>query len=143
MKISQNTRKGRKDIHSNLLDRLRDLVREFLKNIKLLESGPEDLMLSLAKMNIDGYQIALNAYRIQHSVQFTDRQRQISRFIGWGLGNKGIARRLKISENTVAHHLTVIYRKLGINSRAALARYVLVFLDPDVRDQEPAGLANA
>ena len=38
-----------------------------------------------------------------------------------GCANKEIASALFVSEHTVAAHLTHVYRKLGVRSRAALA----------------------
>jgi DNA-binding CsgD family transcriptional regulator len=49
-----------------------------------------------------------------------------------GLGNRAIAQRLGISENTVKYHLNAIYGKLGVATRgeavAAGARAGLVML---------------
>jgi DNA-binding NarL/FixJ family response regulator len=44
------------------------------------------------------------------------RQREVMLLIAKGLSNKEIARRLEISEGTVAVHLQLIYRKLGIRN---------------------------
>jgi DNA-binding NarL/FixJ family response regulator len=42
-----------------------------------------------------------------------------------GLGNKEMARRLLVSEATVKSHLTHVYAKLGVDSRAgAVARAI-------------------
>jgi DNA-binding NarL/FixJ family response regulator len=56
------------------------------------------------------------------------RELEISTLVGLNLGNKGIARHLGLSESTVKAHLQVIYRKTGLGTRAALARYALVAL---------------
>lgn len=53
----------------------------------------------------------------------SDRQRQVTRLVGKGLGNKGIANRLGISERTVANHLKEAFQKVGVTSRAELARW--------------------
>ena len=41
-----------------------------------------------------------------------------------GLANKEIARRLDVAPGTVRKHLDNIYRKIGVQSRAALTAFV-------------------
>jgi DNA-binding NarL/FixJ family response regulator len=50
----------------------------------------------------------------------TGRESQVMRRICEGLRNKEIASKLYISDATVAHHLTSIYRKLGLADRTEL-----------------------
>lgn len=45
------------------------------------------------------------------------RQREVVELATNGVTNKAIARRLGISEQTVKHHLTVVYIKLGVTNR--------------------------
>jgi DNA-binding NarL/FixJ family response regulator len=45
----------------------------------------------------------------------------VARAVADGLSNPQIAERMFISRRTVATHLTSIFRKLGISSRAELA----------------------
>lgn len=49
------------------------------------------------------------------------REREVLRHAATGISNKELAARLNISEATVKVHLTRIFQKLGISSRAALA----------------------
>ena len=51
------------------------------------------------------------------------RELEVVALIGEGLKNKEIARRLTISETTVRHHLTSVYRKLDVSDRLELAIY--------------------
>ena len=51
----------------------------------------------------------------------TKREVEVADAIAFGLRNKEIAHQLSISEATVKSHLNVIFRKLKINSRLALA----------------------
>ncbi len=53
----------------------------------------------------------------------TGRENQIISRICEGLRNKEIASKLYISDATVAHHLTSIYRKLGLADRTELLLY--------------------
>src|SRR5579859_1450621 len=48
----------------------------------------------------------------------TEREREVLHLIAEGLPNKGIARRLDISERTVKFHVTSILRKLDVDNRA-------------------------
>jgi pimeloyl-ACP methyl ester carboxylesterase/DNA-binding CsgD family transcriptional regulator len=57
--------------------------------------------------------------------ELTAREREVLEVVAQGLDNRGIAARLKISEKTVRNHVSIIFSKLGTNSRAqavALAR---------------------
>jgi DNA-binding NarL/FixJ family response regulator len=49
----------------------------------------------------------------------TDRELEILRLIGDGLGNDDIAASLHISAHTVASHIQNLYRKMDVHSRAA------------------------
>jgi two-component system, NarL family, response regulator YdfI len=49
----------------------------------------------------------------------TDRELQTIRAVAAGETNKGVALQLGISERTVKAHLTSVYNKLGVDSRAA------------------------
>lgn len=49
----------------------------------------------------------------------TEREMQTLRAVAKGETNKGIARQLDITERTVKAHLTSVYNKLGVDSRAA------------------------
>ncbi|MET8625823.1 AAA family ATPase [Kitasatospora sp. NPDC004669] len=61
------------------------------------------------------------------------RENEVADLAAQGLTNQAIAQRLFISVRTVESHLTLVYRKLGISSRGAVARA----LDA-VRHERPA-----
>lgn len=48
----------------------------------------------------------------------TPREREVLELLSQGLSNKEIARRLQISEHTAKFHVSAIYGKLGVQSRA-------------------------
>lgn len=55
--------------------------------------------------------------------QLTTRERQVIQMACQGLKSRAIARALRISEPTVAHHLTSIYAKLQVKDRIGLIIY--------------------
>jgi len=55
----------------------------------------------------------------------TPRELQVISTIVVGYSNKEIAHKFSISEDTVKHHLTNIFDKLGISSRLELATYAI------------------
>jgi two-component system, NarL family, response regulator DegU len=55
----------------------------------------------------------------------TARERDVIALICEGLRNKEISNRLHISDATVSHHLTSIFRKLDIEDRVSLVLYAL------------------
>ncbi len=55
----------------------------------------------------------------------TPRERELAQLIADGKGNDAAAESLGISRKAVENYLTAIYRKLGINSRAQLAVYMV------------------
>jgi len=58
------------------------------------------------------------------AVTLTTRQTQIASLVAHGDTNRAIAARLNISEHTVEHHLSALFARLGIKSRAALSAYI-------------------
>lgn len=53
--------------------------------------------------------------------RLTSREREIVHAVAHGLSFKQAARKIGVAPSTVANHLYRIYRKLGVNSRTALA----------------------
>jgi DNA-binding NarL/FixJ family response regulator len=53
----------------------------------------------------------------------TAREREVLRLVASGKGNRAIAAELYLSEKTVARHLSNIFLKLGVTSRAAATSY--------------------
>lgn len=55
--------------------------------------------------------------------RLTVRELEVLRLVSTGLTNRGIAARLALSEKTVARHLSNIFGKLGLSTRAAATAY--------------------
>jgi DNA-binding CsgD family transcriptional regulator len=62
--------------------------------------------------------------RVPHD-GLTPREREVLRLVARGLTNAQVAERLTVTPRTVNAHLTAIYSKLGVLSRAAAIRYAL------------------
>jgi DNA-binding NarL/FixJ family response regulator len=57
--------------------------------------------------------------------RLTERERLVLLLMVEGKGNRGIAHLLASTENTVETYIERIFEKLGVSSRAELARYVV------------------
>ncbi|TMV45619.1 hypothetical protein FE783_28460 [Paenibacillus mesophilus] len=57
--------------------------------------------------------------------ELSNREMEVARLVAEGLTNIEIAEALIISPRTVSTHLEKIYRRLGINSRASLVKYLM------------------
>ncbi|MGE5548744.1 MAG: LuxR C-terminal-related transcriptional regulator [Solirubrobacterales bacterium] len=77
--------------------------------------------------------IMLGGRETQHSDAKTDdltiRERNVMALLREGMSNKGIARRLNISEVTVKTHLTNAFRKLDVHNRVQAARVWQIQVD--------------
>lgn len=65
------------------------------------------------------------ATRLQDSLGVTPREFEVVSAILAGSTNKDIARMFSISEQTVKHHLTSIFDKIGVSNRLELALFIL------------------
>lgn len=57
--------------------------------------------------------------------ELTDREREVLALVAEGNTNAGVAKRLKVSENTVKFHLQNLYLKLGVSNRTEAAAHFL------------------
>jgi len=65
------------------------------------------------------------ASRARQDFGLTRRETEILATIVAGLSNKEIAQRFQLSEDTVKHHLTNIFDKVGVGSRLELALFAI------------------
>ena len=61
----------------------------------------------------------------ENQSELSPRELEVARLVAEGLTNAEVGKRLHISPATVGRHLSNIYQRLGIHSRAALTKYVL------------------
>ncbi len=71
----------------------------------------------------------------------TPREEQIAGLVAEGIGNREIARQLKIKENTVKKALLRAYDKLGVSNRVELVLYVLTHCSVEKHPSPPAKTA--
>jgi DNA-binding NarL/FixJ family response regulator len=74
---------------------------------------------------VDFMRSSASGEKPQKSYGLTRRELDILTTIVAGLSNKEIARRFALSEDTVKHHLTNIFDKVGVNSRLELALFAI------------------
>ncbi|MGY1770818.1 response regulator [Blastococcus sp. SYSU D00813] len=97
----------------------------------LKDAPPEELFRGVRAVargaTVLASEVAAVLVRRAHSPEpaLTEREVQILGLLADGLANKEMARRLLVSEATVKSHLSHIYTKLGVDSRAgAVARAI-------------------
>lgn len=78
---------------------------------------PEDLIAALHLAH-QGFVLGTRAERTPLDRQLTGREAELLDALCAGLGNDRIAQVMGISRRTVEFHLTRIFRKLGVSSRA-------------------------
>jgi len=82
------------------------------------------LRATAAGLSVRGPSVPLGFHGIEEADAplLTPREIEVLAGIGDGLSNKGVARRLGISQHTVKFHLEAVFRKLGASSRAEAVR---------------------
>ena len=64
--------------------------------------------------------------RLLPTDRLTQREQETLAGVAAGESNREVARRLGVSENTVKHHLTAIFDKIGVSRRSELVAYALI-----------------
>ncbi len=71
----------------------------------------------------------------------SNREAEVAELVSKGLSNKEVANQLFVTEKTVKFHLTNIYKKMNVKSRAQLIVWCLPhlgFVESETVRQEPA-----
>ena len=97
----------------------------------LKDAEPEDISRALRDAAAGGVPLSPRAARALLPINrpageapghaLTTREREVLALVAIGLPNKGIARRLTISEKTVKAHLTRVFTVLGVSDRTSAA----------------------
>src|SRR5665213_1235259 len=76
----------------------------------------------------------------------SNREAEVAELVSKGLSNKEVANQLFVTEKTVKFHLTNIYKKMNVKSRAQLIVWCLPhlgFVETETRQEPNAGAAFA
>jgi len=97
-------------------------LETFAKSIRMVMAGE----YWIPRSNIPDLIRALQGERPEPSTKqrplnLTARELEIVRAVAAGYTNKDVAQRFSISEDTVKHHLTSVFDKLGVSNRLELA----------------------
>jgi DNA-binding NarL/FixJ family response regulator len=101
---------------------LRISLRSVIGHAKRHDNLTSDSACALGRFDVDDFEVVLLVMPRKILKRLTIRQREILSALGEELGNRGMANRLKLRVPTVKAHLRDIYRKLGLRSRAAVAK---------------------
>jgi DNA-binding NarL/FixJ family response regulator len=95
-------------------------IRAVMQN----ESWIDDSCVPMGGERLDGLQPP-RANGTPNRFKLTKREMQIIAAVADGESNKGIAVRLSVAEDTVKHHLSNVFDKLGVFSRLELAVFAI------------------
>lgn len=96
---------------------LKEQMREgVIRQLQQIEDGIPALSPSVARRIMEHFRRTGPA--MGQAEHLTAREQEVLTLIGRGMRNAEVAAELKLSENTVSGYIKVIYRKLGISSRA-------------------------
>jgi DNA-binding NarL/FixJ family response regulator len=97
---------------------------EFLEMLAGLQRGEAAMTRQTTARLLNG--LAEQSQRPPDLVEsLTEREVELLRLVAEGLGNKAIAQRLAVSENTVKYHMKNILQKLGAQNRAEAIAHAL------------------
>lgn len=97
---------------------------ELVYSLRMLQDGGQYVMPSLAAKMLATAGLNRRAVGVTTLDQLSERERSIATKVGSGLSNKGIGAALDLSEKTVKHYLTIIFKKIRVSNRLALAVWV-------------------
>lgn len=118
-------------------DKVHAVLKAGASGYLLKDAEPDELVVAIKAVHCGGTyfnkEIAttlLNHANQKREIEFadmieplTERELDVLKLIGQGLGNFEIAKRLYVSQNTVKTHVARIFQKLGVSSRTQAALY--------------------
>jgi len=95
-------------------------LRTTLEELQQLGARPASAIVArrLRERGVRGLPRGLRPATKANPANLTPRELEVLVLVAQGLRNADVARRLVLSERTVAHHVSSILRKLGVRSRA-------------------------
>src|SRR5207247_8141466 len=99
-------------------------TQELMRAIRTVMAGE----YWVGRDNVVGLVETLRAHMVTAAAPkfgLTPRELEIVGAVTAGLSNKEIARQFSLSEETVRHHLTKIYSKVGVSNRLELALFAI------------------
>jgi two-component system, NarL family, nitrate/nitrite response regulator NarL len=119
-----------------------DSTEVLVESIRRVTAGDD----SIGKERVADLVRKSRAQRLKRSQQnrfgLTAREEEVIIFVLAGYPNAKIAKRLAVSEQTVKHHLTHIFDKLGVYSRVQLALFAVNHHLCDGKDEMRLGSVN-
>lgn len=91
------------------------------EHLRRLDEGIPALSPSIARRLLEHFRMPARSQVKTPAAKLTARETEVLGLIARGLRRSEVARLLSISENTVAHYIKDIYRKLDVSSRAEAA----------------------
>jgi two-component system nitrate/nitrite response regulator NarL len=93
----------------------------------VLKTSPPDVLIDSIRRVVAGEALGVSVEESPSPTRFglTPRQIEITSAVVSGFSNKEIAKRFALSEDTVKHHLTNIFDKIGASNRLELALFAV------------------
>ena len=118
----------------------RDPLRAALESFDALGAAPWSRR-ARSELRATGERVA--GRRRAPSTQLTPQELRVALVVAEGVSNREAGAMLFLSPKTVEHHLTRVYEKLGVRSRAALARRLLGDSNAPGSEESPTGNARS
>jgi two-component system nitrate/nitrite response regulator NarL len=98
----------------------------FFKTIRNVFEGqlwlePKEMVCTV----VEALTATLPTGRDEPALRLTRREQDVLDLVAMGESNRGIARKLQVSEDTIKHHVTNIFDKTGVSRRVELALYAI------------------
>ena len=119
-------------------------AREVVESIRMLTSGRTVFSEPVARSMVRTYVLASTRNDVDSLGAVTRREAEVLQLLSEGASNPEIAEKLHVSVSNIQYHLTNIYSKLGVRSRAEVivraARVGLIVIDDELQGPTGDGL---